>query len=73
VQLSEIMTPSVVTAGLDADTLSVAQLMRDRSVGSLQLSDNAASKVVNKPLASARGQRHRRKHRVLLRSGGESR
>ena len=35
VQLSEIMTPSVVTAGLDADTLSVAQLMRDRSVGSV--------------------------------------
>jgi CBS domain-containing protein len=35
VQLSEIMTPSVVTADLDADTLSVAQLMRDRSVGSV--------------------------------------
>jgi CBS domain-containing protein len=35
VQLSEIMTPSVVTADLDADTLAVAQLMRDRSVGSV--------------------------------------
>ena len=29
------MTPSVVTADLDADTLAVAQLMRDRSVGSV--------------------------------------
>jgi len=35
VHLSEIMTPSVVTADLDADTLAVAQLMRDRSVGSV--------------------------------------
>ena len=29
------MTPSVVTADLDADTLAVAKLMRDRSVGSV--------------------------------------
>ena len=35
VQLREIMTPSVVTADLNADTLAVAQLMRDRSVGSV--------------------------------------
>ena len=34
-QLREIMTPSVVTADLDDDTLAVAQLMRDRSVGSV--------------------------------------
>ena len=33
--LRDIMTPSVVTADLDADALAVAQLMRDRSVGSV--------------------------------------
>jgi CBS domain-containing protein len=35
VQLRDIMTPSVVTADLDADALAVAQLMRDRNVGSV--------------------------------------
>jgi CBS domain-containing protein len=35
VQLREIMTTSVVTAGLDTDVLAVAQMMRDRRVGSV--------------------------------------
>ena len=34
-QLREIMTAGVVTAGSDADVLAVAQLMRDHSVGSV--------------------------------------
>jgi CBS domain-containing protein len=38
-QLREIMTSSVVTAGLDADVLGVAQLMRDHNVGSVVLCD----------------------------------
>jgi CBS domain-containing protein len=38
-QLREIMTSSVVTAGADADVLSVAQLMRDRSIGSVVICD----------------------------------
>ena len=33
--LRDIMTPAVVTADLDADALAVAQLMRDRNVGSV--------------------------------------
>ena len=33
------MTSAVVTAGLDADVLQVAQLMRDHNVGSVVLSD----------------------------------
>jgi CBS domain-containing protein len=36
-QLREIMTTRVVTAGLDADLLKVAQLMRDHNVGSVVL------------------------------------
>jgi len=36
-QLREIMTTRVVTAGLDADLLKVAQLMRDHNVGSVLL------------------------------------
>ena len=39
------MTPSVVTADLDADTLSVAQLMRDRSVGSVVVCDPGGDPV----------------------------
>jgi CBS domain-containing protein len=39
VQLREIMTAGVVTAGPDADVLEVAQLMRDHSVGSVVLCD----------------------------------
>ena len=38
-QLREIMTSGVVTAGLDADVLGVAQLMRDHGVGSVVLCD----------------------------------
>jgi CBS domain-containing protein len=38
-QLREIMTSGVVTAGLDADLLKVAQLMRDHNVGSVVLCD----------------------------------
>jgi CBS domain-containing protein len=39
VQLREIMTPGVVTARLDDDVLRVAQLMRDRRVGSIIVCD----------------------------------
>jgi CBS domain-containing protein len=39
VKLREIMTTSVVTARLDDDVLSVAELMRDRGVGSVVLCD----------------------------------
>ena len=38
-QLHDIMTTAVVTAGLDADVLRVAQLMRDHNVGSVVLCD----------------------------------
>jgi CBS domain-containing protein len=38
-QLRDIMTAAVVTAGLDADVLEVAQLMRDHGVGSVVLCD----------------------------------
>ena len=37
--LSEIMTPSVVTAGLQTPVRGVAELMRDRNVGSVVLTD----------------------------------
>jgi CBS domain-containing protein len=39
-QLRQIMTSGVVTAGLDADVLKVAQLMRDHRVGSVVLCDS---------------------------------
>jgi CBS domain-containing protein len=39
-QLRQIMTPGVVTALADADLLSVAQLMRDHSVGSVVICDS---------------------------------
>lgn len=38
-QLREIMTRGVVTAGPEADVLTVAQLMRDHSVGSVVICD----------------------------------
>jgi CBS domain-containing protein len=38
-QLREIMTGSVVTASADADVLTVAQLMRDRAIGSVVICD----------------------------------
>jgi CBS domain-containing protein len=39
VQVREIMTPGVITARLDDDVLRVAQLMRDRQVGSIVVCD----------------------------------
>jgi CBS domain-containing protein len=38
-KLREIMTPGVITARLDDDLLSVAQLMRDHGVGSVVICD----------------------------------
>ena len=38
-QLREIMTSGVVTAGADADVLAIARLMRDNSVGSVVICD----------------------------------
>jgi len=54
VQLREIMTPGVVTAGADAALLSVAQLMRDHSVGSVVICDSEgepAAMVTDRDLA----------------------
>jgi CBS domain-containing protein len=45
VQLREIMTPGVVTARLDDDVLRVAQLMRDRNVGSVVVCDREGEPV----------------------------
>jgi CBS domain-containing protein len=39
-QLREIMTTGVVTAGPDTDLLTVAQLMRDHAVGSVVICDS---------------------------------
>jgi len=39
-QLRDIMTPRVVTAGSDDDLLHVAQLMRDQNVGSVVVCDS---------------------------------
>ena len=53
-QLHEIMTPSVVTAGLEDDVLSVAQLMRDHRVGSVVICDSEgepAAMVTDRDLA----------------------
>lgn len=53
-QLREIMTPGVVTAGADADLLSIAQLMRDHSVGSVVICDSEgepAAMVTDRDLA----------------------
>jgi CBS domain-containing protein len=38
-QLREIMTAGVVTAGAETDVLAIAQLMRDHSVGSVVICD----------------------------------
>jgi CBS domain-containing protein len=54
VQLREIMTPGVVTARADTDVLSVAQLMRDHSVGSVVVCDHEgapAAMVTDRDLA----------------------
>ena len=53
-QLREIMTSGVVTAGADADLLAVAQLMRDRSVGSVVICDSEgepAAMITDRDLA----------------------
>ena len=53
-QLRDIMTSSVVTAGLDADVLGVARLMRDHNVGSVVLCDpegEPAAMVTDRDLA----------------------
>jgi CBS domain-containing protein len=44
-QLREIMTSGVVTAGLEDDVLHVAQLMRDHGVGSVVLCDPGGEPV----------------------------
>jgi CBS domain-containing protein len=54
VQLRQIMTPGVVTADAEADVLSVAQLMRDHSVGSVVICDHKgapAAMVTDRDLA----------------------
>jgi CBS domain-containing protein len=53
-QLREIMTTGVVTAGADAAVLSVAQLMRDHAVGSVVICDSEgepAGMVTDRDLA----------------------
>ena len=53
-QLRQIMTSGVVTASADADVLSVAQLMRDHSVGSVVICDHEgepAAMVTDRDLA----------------------
>jgi CBS domain-containing protein len=45
VLVREIMTSGVVTAGLDADVLRVAQLMRDHNVGSVVICDREGGPV----------------------------
>jgi len=53
-QLRQIMTSSVVTAGLDADVFKVAQLMRDHNVGSIVLCDpegEPAAMITDRDLA----------------------
>jgi CBS domain-containing protein len=44
-QVREIMTSRVVTAGLDADVLQVARLMREHNVGSVVLCDRDGEPV----------------------------
>jgi CBS domain-containing protein len=53
-QLRQIMTSGVVTAGLDAEVLKVAQLMRDHNVGSVVLCDpegEPAAMITDRDLA----------------------
>jgi CBS domain-containing protein len=53
-QLRDIMTSTVVTAGLEADMPRVAQLMRDNNVGSVVLCDQEgepAAMVTDRDLA----------------------
>jgi CBS domain-containing protein len=72
VQLREIMTRSVVTARLDDDLLSVAQLMRDQGVGSVVLCDaegEPAAMVTDRDLA-VRALAHDRPSSEAVRSHG---
>ncbi len=53
-QLRDIMTAAVITAGLDAELLEVARLMRDHEVGSVVLCDphgDPAAMVTDRDLA----------------------
>jgi len=53
-QVRDVMTRGVVTAGLEADVLRVAQLMRDHNVGSVVLCDpegEPAAMVTDRDLA----------------------
>ncbi len=53
-QLRDIMTAAVITAGLDAELLEVARLMRDNAVGSVVLCDphgDPAAMVTDRDLA----------------------
>ena len=53
-QLRQIMTSGVVTAGLNTDVLKVAQLMRDHHVGSVVLCDpkgEPAAMITDRDLA----------------------
>ena len=53
-QLREVMTPTVVTAGLDDHLLRIAQLMRDHGVGSVVICDprgEPAAMVTDRDLA----------------------
>jgi CBS domain-containing protein len=53
-ELRDIMTSGVVTAGLDADLLHVAQLMRDHNVGSVVICDprgEPAAMITDRDLA----------------------
>jgi CBS domain-containing protein len=54
VQLRDLMTPSVVTAGPEADVRSIAALMRDNNVGSVVLCDpdgHPAAMITDRDLA----------------------
>jgi CBS domain-containing protein len=57
VQLAEVMTDDVVTAGRDATVQDVAELMRDRGVGSVVIVDGerACALVTDRDIALAVG------------------
>jgi CBS domain-containing protein len=57
VQLAEVMTAEVVSAGRDASMRQVAELMRDRGVGSVVIVDDArpAALITDRDVALALG------------------
>src|SRR5215217_325018 len=70
-QLQEIMTQGVVTAGADADLGAIAALMRDKNVGSVVICDadgRPAAMVTDRDLA-VRGMADERRLPVV--AGGE--